>query len=381
MDLKGEKFVNNTAVASITTAPVTPAAITTGWPVGDVLVRALVIRIYGTITPVYTSALTVVGNQVARLIGNMIFGSNLHYNLIENGVDGLSLFRMLSIEAKKDLYFQDMPATTVTATAANVELMLKIPLIDMDAARAFDTVMDIINAQPILRPFFLACGTNTVGNPTGGTPTLTAALNMETSVEIMRGPFVDKQGQPAFLTVAPNYAPYWQIVPVAITATQAQKQILLPYGDRIYEKIFIFQRDGTTLNELNNSIVGVNAQDRLSLKLNGIPIIDQVAFLALQSKNRQEYAPATLGNGTAVIDFHEKMTDAKVRGARLSNDLNLITPGQQTFELDIDVTQPSGNPQLYIGIKSVRPLSDVAKRPEQMQPKTKAAVNASASGK
>lgn len=387
MDLKVEKFVNNIAVATaqanLGTSPVTPQPVVTGWPVGDVLVRALCVRIYGSITPTFTGSLTVVANQLARLIQNFVFGTNLHYNIIENGVDGLSLYRMLSLINKRDLYFVDMPASTATTVAAPVELLLKIPMLDFDAARAWDTVLDIITAQPFLRAFFNAINSATVGTVTGGSPTLVStALNMEISVELSRGPFVNKKGEPAFLTVAPNYAPYYQVFPVAVTSTRAQLPIYLPYGDRIYQRIFIFQRDATNLNELNNTICGITTnQDRLSLKLNGIPIMDQVMFLELQSKNRAEYAPATLPPGCAVIDFHEKMTDSRVRGARLSNDLNLITPGQQTFELDIDTTNPGGNPYYYIGIQSVRPLADTAKRPEQTQPKTAAAKAASAAGK
>lgn len=381
MDLKIEKFVNNIAIGAIGAVPVTPQPVITGWPVGDVLGRALVLRFYGTLTPTYTATLQVVGMQVARLIQNLVFGTNLHYNLIENGTDGLSLYRMLSLANKRDLYFADMPATQASTVPANVELLLKIPFLDFDAARAWDMALDIITAQPFLRSFLNSINGNTVGTAAGGGGAgIVGNLNLEISLEMSRGPFVNKSGQPAFLTVAPNYGIYYHIFPFNVTATRAQTPIYLPYGDRIYKRMFIFQRDSVTLNELNNTIVGVNQQDRLSLKLNGIPIIDQVAWLALQSKNRAEYAPATLPPGAAIIDFHEKMTDSRIRGARLSNDLNLITPGQQTFELDIDCTNPGGSPYLYIGIESVRPLSDIAKRPEQMQPRTKAAKAASAAG-
>lgn len=383
-DLLLRKTVTNladaTAAAPITTSSVTPQPIITGWPVGDNLLRTLVVRFSGTVAiTLGGGTLAVNALQMAQLIQNFLFGTNLHNNIIENGVDGVSLFRMLSLAAKADLYSLDIPQTTTTN--APFGMVLKIPLLNERAARAWDTVVDILTAQAYIRRVYNS--TSAIGTITGGSSTLISvtSLNIETSVEHSRGPFVDKQGQPAFGTVAPNYIPYWAVYPVSITATKAQMPIYLPYGDRIYKKIFIFQRDATTGAELANTICGVNDQDRISLKLNGLPICDAIEFLSLQQQNQQEFKPATMPVGAAVIDFDKVFTDDKVRGSRLSNNLNLITPGQQTFELDIDVTKPgSGNPYLYIGMECVRPLPDTAKRPEQMQPKTKAVKAASQSG-
>jgi hypothetical protein len=390
-DIKLKKFVNNladaTATAPIGLSAVSPGPVTTGWPVGDTLVRELILRVSGIVTiSLAGSTLSVLTQQMPRLIQNQIFGTNLHQNFVELGMDGLSLFRMLSIEARQDLFFLDIPQATTTT--APFEVVYRIPLGDANAARYWDTVVDILTAQPYLRRVYNAADNGVgvqgpIGLMTGGAGTIrVTSLNIDATVSCVTGPFTDSAGKPSFLTVAPKYQPYWDVFPVSITATRSQFPIYLPYGDRNIEKIFIFQRDPTLFSELNNTICGVNDQDRLSLKLNGLPIIDNMEFLALQNLNKHEYAPATLGAGTAVIDFHEKMTDSKVRGARLSNDLNVITPGQQKFELDIDVTKPgSGNPFLYIGMKSVRALNQIAKRPEQTAPPVAAASAASQAGK
>lgn len=387
-ELELKKGVNNIAIANAA-APIGVSGgqmnpITTGWPVGDNLARTLVLRFSGTVTATLNGGtLSVTDHQLARLISNLILGSNLHNNIIENGMDGLTLFRMLSIAQKADLFYADVPSSLSGASSAGqFELIYRIPLGSAKAARYWDTVVDLITAQAYIRMFYNGVNANTLGAISGGAaPVLqVTSLNIEASLEMSRGPFTNRKGQPAFKTVAPNYIPYYAIFPVQITGTKSQLPIYLPYGDRMYKRLFIFQRDSITLNELNNTIVGVNDQDRLSMKLNGLPIVDSVEWLLLQRQNKQEYSPATIPNGAAIIDFDKCITDAKVRGARLSNDLNLITPGQQTFELDIDVTNPGGSPYLYIGMECVRPLPDLAKRPEQMQPVVAQAKAASGAG-
>ena len=381
-DLLRRRTVQNLAIATTGAAPVTPAPVTTGWPVGDTLLKSLVLRYSGVVSVTLGGgALSVVKQQIARLLSNITFGTDKHQAIIDQGMDGLSLLRMLAIDAKADPYYLDVAANA--AGAVPFEMIYKIPIMDAKGARAWDTALDLLLSQPYLRQAVAAVNANTLGSIAGGAGTsiVITSLALEVSTEEYAGPFLDSNGAPAFASIAPGFQKFLGVQATQITATKSQFQIDLPYGDRIYRRIVIMPRDSVTGVE-RTDILGQTDQDRMSLVLNSVPIIENVETQLMQHEAVQEYAPATVAPGAVVIDFHKLMTDGSVRGARLSNDLALITPGQQVFKLLIDVTfQNGGSPALYIGYDCVKPLQSPAKRPEQLNPKVAAAVNSSKAGK
>lgn len=382
-DLIRRQSAQNTPIAYTGSAAYTgPAIMGTAWPVGDTLVRDLVLRWSGTVTVTLGGgALSVVKQQVARLLAGITFGTDKHKAIVDQGMDGLSLLRMLAIAAKKDPYYVDIPSTASGPTP--FECTFRIPFLDAQGARGWDSVIDLLISQPYLRHNYNAVGPNTIGTITGGTGSsiVLSNLTMEASLQKYDGPFVDSNGAPAFPSVAPSLMPYWGLVPNAITATQSQAQFDVLYGDRIIKRLFIFSRDSVT-NAERSDIIGQSDNDRVSLTLNGVPILDNVQVRQLMAENVQDYAPATVPAGTLVLDWHKLFGDGVLRGARVSNDLMLLTPAQQTVKLKIDVTsQNGGSPSLYFGYDCYMALPDAAKRPEQLAPKVAAAQNASKTGK
>ena len=361
-----------TSAAPVTVSPPSFTPITTGWQVGNLFMKTLILRISGTISVTLGGGtLSVNQNGILRFIKGLIFGTDLHQNLVDN-VDGLTLYRMLAVSAKQNGYEVDIAASTTSS--GNFEALIKIPMFNPNALRAEDTVLDLNRAQPYIRGVW--GDASDFGSISGGTSPVFAvsALNMEVSMSYIRGPFVttkagpngSMQTVPNINAVKPNFMPYWFNQQVVINSTAKQFQIPggLPYGDRIYKKLFIMQRDASTLAE-RSDIVGVNDQDRLTLSLNGINIVDNEEWLSIQHKNQNEYGNATIPAGMIVIDFDEPSNDGSGYGARLADALNLIEGGQLTFNLKIDVTNPgTGSPALFIAgdcVKAIPPAAQTTR--------------------
>lgn len=361
-ELRQRHSVANVVVASasslVTTTPPVVQPVTQGWNVGDILMSALSLRLSGTLNiALGGGTLSVTILQALQFLASLTFGTDLHQNIIDN-VDGVSLYRMILAEELANGYVLDVPSTASAATS--FEANVRIEFQKLLAARGWDSVVDLLRAQPYLRAIFNPV--SSIAAITGGAPTLNVgAFNMEIMQEYFQGPFVDKNGKAAFSAVAPTFVPYYAVLPVTISATTKQLQIPLPYGDRIYRKIHIFQRNSVTNQELPNTIVGANDQDRFSLVLNGARIYDNVEFLQIQKQNVAEYGAASLGSGQAIMDFAKPYGNGKIWGSRISNGLNLITPNQNTFTLNIDVTSVT-NGQLVIGMECLKAMPAGAQR-------------------
>ncbi len=245
------------------------------------------------------------------------------------------------------------PVNTDISSAATgsptFEYGLEIPFIDRKAARPEDVSLDLFGARPTLTTQvgiftdFVSGGTNSVAQ--------VASFKQEVHVDMDPGP-VDIAAD------GPLLMPYLGVFKYPILSTARATQIGIPYGDRVYKRIFLCQRNGSTLAEINNTIIGANDNDRVTLKVNGFPWVDNVEWLALQDMNANDYGLSAMPNGVGVLDFCPQ----RARGYMHSDALNVINNAVGTAELLLDATAVS-NGQFWLGWDAMKPILPGALRP------------------
>lgn len=314
-----------------------PDRIVSGWPVGDLLYHALALRSRVAIT---TAAANWVTRGRLEFIRSLRFRTEKHGEIYD-GIDGMMLQQM------SWAWNPVGPGniSPVGADDADDQSHFLLPLADRWAARPEDTALDMLNARPEL---IVEYG---VGDDIEPASTDTDNLDLDVHALIDPGRIADpaKDG--------PIFVPHWGVHKEPISSTTGSYRISLPFGDRIYKRIYITQRNGSTLAELNNTVTGAAEADQLSLKLNGYPIVDRMRYRTLQRINDTDYQGFDPARGVAILDF----VRYKELGGKLSEALSTISRGQGRLDLEIDVTSVS-NGQLWIGLESVKPIPEAAQR-------------------
>ncbi len=342
------KFVNNTDIAAtaITTTQPSPTVVQTGFPVGDILYKRLLLRYSGSLSITSSAPGTVVTRGGLQFIRAITLETDKHNRLVD-GMDGIMIHVMQTVKSRARPVNTDISATTTGSPT--FEYAIEIPFIDSDAARPEDVSLDLFGARPTLTTQvgvvadFVSGGTNSVLS--------VASYKQEIHVEMDPGP-VDIAAD------GPLLQPYLGVYKYPVTSTARATQVGIPYGDRVYKRIFICQRNGSTLAELNNTILGANDNDRLSLKINGFPWIDNIEWLALQDQNASDYELAAMSTGVGVLDFCPR----RARGYMHSDALNVINNAVGTAELLLDATTVT-NGQLWLGWDAMKPILPGALRP------------------
>lgn len=340
-----KKFVNRTQIAStaITTAAPSPTIVQVGFPVGNVLYKKLNLSYRGTLSLTASGGGTTVTRGGLQFLRSLKLETDKHGAIVD-GLDGIALHVLETIRKGVRPPNTDISANTTGAPTYNYAL--EIPFFDPNAARPEDTGLDMYGARPTL-----TTQVGVVGDfISGGTYSVESvdSFPQEISCEVDPGPVDPSDG--------PLLMPYWGVRKEPITSTTTQYQIILPYGDRVYKKIVITQRDGVTLEELANAPI-VNTA-RLSLKVNGYSWYDNKEWAALQDENAQDYGLTAMPTGVGVLDF----IPARARGFMLSNALSVVNNVAGTIELDIDVVTASGD-QLWILMECCKPIPPAALRP------------------
>ena len=350
-----KKFIRNTVVASgsstITSTQPSPVNISDNWLVGNLTYESLCLNFYGALDLVATAAGAIVERGALRFLRELNFSTDKHGRIIDR-LDGITLHNLQTVRGGRRPVAVDID-DSVTGTPS-FEVALKFDFFDRRAARPEDTVLDMLISRPELSlQYGIPQSTANGDMIVGGTYTTVEcdSLTQEVHVKANPGP-VDgpKEG--------PVSVPYWGILKYPINSTVTQQQIGLSYGDRGIKRLYITQRNGTTLAELANTVIGANRTDRLSLNLNGFRFIDSIQWTALQNENAGDYNLDSMPPGMAVLDFAPDRTG----GYRLSNILNALTNIQGTLELLADVTSVT-NGQLWIIYEAVKPIPSGALRP------------------
>lgn len=327
--------VDRTTRSTLGTGTASPANISTGWPVGDVLYKRLGLHIR-TVVSVATAMVT---RGRAIFLREINFSTDKHGPVVEN-VDGI-MAQQLSWFLNPQGQGHRLPAED-----ADDDHYLILPFEDREAARPEDTVLDMLKARPTLN---LTWGNAADIESTAGT-TL-SNLDHNTEVDIDPGPVdIGKEG--------PLLMPHLSSVRVPISQTTAGFIIELPYGDRIYKRVLISQRNGSTRAELNNTVVGAAATDRVSLFVNGFPWVNRNYWLDLQNANFQDYQRYDAARGVAAIEFGRSRSG----GAKLADALSTVSPVTGRMTLELDVTSVT-NGQLWLGLQSAKPIPAQALRP------------------
>lgn len=329
-------------VSSTTSAPAstaTPASqrINTGWPVGDVILKELMLHIRSK-TSANTSMVT---NGRKIFLRSLRFKTEKHGYVLDD-IDGVMAWFMSWADQTMGQGHQS------DVTNADGGTFMKFPFYDRHAYRQEDCGLDLLRvARPELELVF---GPPSDIESTGGT-TL-SNLDVDVSVEVDPGRIDDPAND------GPKALPYKNTVKVTISATATAFQISLGYGALSIRRLFITQRNSSTLAILNNTIIGANLTDRISFKINGFPWVDGVRWDHTQNRNLMDYQKFDSTQGVGIIDAQRDQT----YGGKVSESYNTVSPNNGRADLFLDVTTGS-NTAIWIGFDAVRAIPDGAKRP------------------
>lgn len=311
-------------------------------PSGDVAVRSLTIS--------YDANITAGTGTVARVTNGHIFYLNgltvetdKHGKIVDN-VDGLLFYVMNMFDFQTAGLATALTATPVDADTPACSWIVPFSL--FRGHRPYDTNLDVLKAKIKVTTQY-GPGT-TMWSATTGTPVI-QTLDQAIESKILPGPLtvapVEESELPAYVRSFEQ-----QLIPV--TATQSRMQIQIPFGDRIFRRIFITQRNTSDKTELATVIT---ATAEISLYMNGQPIVDRRRWADIRRENKLVYSLETLPTGVAVLDFD--MDDEE----RVNDMLWSLTLNSGNAYLYIDVTSVT-NGGILLGYDCLKPISPAALR-------------------
>lgn len=350
-------FVSNTAIATAANPIAASGSVSTklnqGFPTGDALLHSLKIRHSGNLNLVATAA----GNVIKRgALQNLrgVWLQTPQHGVIVNGLDGLSLHVLDYIRNGVRAVNEDVSDTDTGTPTFDCHVPLDFR--DRHAARPEDTSLDLYRVSYVELMVNYGGATDHISGGTYTTETLQVA-NLEIHANVDPGALAAGD--------VPVMKPYLDIIRMPINQTQTAFQIVLPYGGRIISRYLVQQRNGSTLNPLANTVIGVNDTDRISFDVGGYSWINRIEWNALQDENQSEFA-LTDGVETGLGVLNWASLDAS--GYRLSDMLGLNSANGATPQTQIsaDVTSVS-NGQLWITTEARLPIPADAQRPKAAQ--------------
>ncbi len=279
-----------------------------------------------------------------------MFLSTPQHGVLINGLDGLTLhnLRLLARGVR--------PVNTDISSAASgtptFDYQLDLAFRDRESVRPEDTSLDLFRVSYVELQLNGGGATDFI---TGGTYSVETiqVLNLELHAAIDPGP-VDA-------TALPIFRPYMDILKIPVNQTQTAFQIVLPYGGRIVQYYFLQQRNGSSLAELSNTVVGANDTDRITFAVGGYDWVHRIEWLALQDRNAQDFNIAGMPTGAAALNWGEK--DANGYAASEMMGLNSQNGATPQTEIDVDVTSVT-NGQLWVTTKGRTAIPVDAQRPK-----------------
>jgi hypothetical protein len=366
------KEIVNTSVATAA-APIpagggfAPTVITQGMPTGDLCIYEWFIRAYGTIVLTTAAAGTVAANGSEIFIRGITLQTDKHGKVMDT-IDGLGLFRMNQFRYGTAPFDVNVGAATTTA-GANFETNLVMPMANGSSLpeyiRPYDSLLDLARARPTV---IVSTGAPT-DLITGGTYTVETVgpYNIELQARILNGPMVEPGDPLGRVSELPEWMAHWEMIRYNITAAATGLRIALPYGDRIYRRIYISQRLSSTFAEVNNTVIG--STGLVGIEVNSFPWGDRIQNAGLQSFNKQNFQVETMPNGWTVLDFDDT--------GRYSDFLSVLDRNNGTCNLIVDVLAPA-TPSLWIYLESYKPIPDGALRASQIAARAAAAASKAA---
>jgi hypothetical protein len=296
-----------------------------------------------------TSTPTRVTNGHIFFLNGLTVESDKHQKIVDN-LDGLLFYTMNTFE-----FGTTGRATALASTPTDNDTPQCSWIVPFSLYRGilpYDTNLDVLLSRVKVSTQYGPV-TN-LWTQSGGTP-LTKNLRQVIEGKILPGPLspqFDAGGKQVKESEWPIYMRHFSQILVPITATENRKQIALPFGDRIYRRIFVTQRNTSTLAEMTN-VIAVTAQ--ISLYINSIPIVDKREFQVIQNENKLAYSLETNPTGCAVLDFDADDQE------RIFDMLHTVTKEAGNAYIYIDVTTQT-NGAVLLGLDCLREIPAAALR-------------------
>lgn len=331
-----------TIISSATATSVTPALQVRdqNFPSGDQAVRSLTIRydanMGGTSTP------TRVTNGHIFYLNALTVETDKHGKIVD-AVDGLLMYTMNQYEygtAGQASALSSTPADTDTPSASWV-----VPFGLFKGFRPYDSHLDMQKARMKVSTQF-GPGTN-LWTQAGGSPVIDDLLQ-SIEAKVLPGPLETAPEK----SELPDYIRSFEQKQDPIAATETRRQIALPFGDRIWRRLFITQRNTSTKIEMSNVLA---ATAEVSLYVNNVPVVDRRLFRDIQAENKLKYALESLPTGVIVLDFDDDTQE------RIFDMLWTNTLEAGNMYLYIDVTTQT-NASLLLGYDCLKFVPPAARR-------------------
>lgn len=351
------------ATGATMTASPSPFQTNDGFQSGDLLARSLRLTLRGNLNLATSSAGTVIANAALKNLRAITIKTDKHQALID-GIDGLGLFRINQFMRKSKGVTPTDPSAATTGTPsflASLEIPFYAPGLftglnvqtNSQGAAVAQSVEDFGNDSRLdmfkSRMSLIAQFGPVTDYISGGTYTTEEIQNLNLSV---LGVNEYPVGGSVSMKDKPNSILSIEMFKVPITATATGWTYDLPYGDRIYSKILISQRNLSTFAELDNSVI--TATGKIGLSVNNVNFFPDVYNLDLQADNSDLLAPGlAMPAGWTVLDFSKT--------GKKSEMLNTIGQSTGKVTLKADVTTGS-NYGLYIYVVSFKDIPRDAQR-------------------
>jgi hypothetical protein len=336
-----------TAASPIGLTQLQTAIITNGLPTGDLLATGLTFRLSGNLDLTTSSAGTTVTSGNLAFVRSLSIETDKH-GILAQGLDGIMLNRINLFEYGTAPESTNIAANTTGTPVFNSTFRFPFELKwgnAKEGLRPYDTILDMLLSRLTIK-VQLGIVTDFI---TGGTYTGTfaaTAANLDISGRVVDQPIISPPDQ----SMLPAFQRSLDVLKFPITATATGFRISLPYGDRIYNRIYIAQRNTSTLAELATVVV---ATGLIGVAVNGNYVMDPTPWAEIAAENKDEYQIETMPTGFICLDFG--------RTNRIPDWLNVNTRQNGTLELVVDVTSVS-NGSLWVGVDSIKNIQPQALR-------------------
>jgi len=322
------------------------------FPAGDELMFAVSLRYKGEFDTTAAAGAPVTDGAL-KILRGLTVESDKHGKLVD-GLDGLTIHRVNQFESDAKPASADCASN---ADATTFSALHRVTLFDEDRlVRPLDLALDVMKSRITVKRQY---GVVTDIQSAGTAPQI---INMreDISVEVQPGPInpgvnPESGARDDAYSELPALMPVKEVILVPITATQAAMRIQLPYGDRIYRRIYLSQRTIAPANGLVTEVSNIVSENAaISLKHNYEPRVDRLTWAELSDRNKQDFKfQNALPTGWACIQFD--------RTRRIPDMFPVLSKESQNLFLEVDVTTQT-NAFLLLCLDSLKPIPTQADR-------------------
>lgn len=346
-----QRFLVGKTIASasgtITTTQPAATVISDGLPTGDEAIYALTLRARGNLNIATSSAGTAITDSEFVFLRSLRIETDKHSTILD-GLDGLALKRFCQLDG---LTLPDsLSVTTMTTGTPAFDATFVIPFSDPRWVRPYDTLLDMAKSRMTITAQF-GIVTDMIN---GGTYTTAEVQNLtlDVSAKIVRNPnpVTGNVNGIDIVSELPIMQRSIEIRKFDVNQTGTGVKFPLPFGDRIYRRIILQQRNSSTLAELATV---VTATQNVGIEINGFPWIQSLPWGLINAQNKSEFQIETLPTGIAAFDFSQE--------GMIGNMLNTLSDQQGTMNLVADVTSVS-NGSIWAILDCLKPIPPAARR-------------------